>query len=329
MDGAVLKDLETKGFVLIPSFFSEAEVGQCREDFSARPVEAANRNYGISLASQSLNERLMARVQEVLALVAAHTSLRPNLPMGASYFATGNGIKFSWHQDHESFFSVQNHYDYLNFYIPIVKPRKDKSNLSIVPFDALEKESPSTYRRVVRGGATRFPRLRDKRMVFLDDEGAVHLMPGDLNRIAYTPMLDPGDLLLLRGDVIHRTQDAETERVALSFRAANGETPVHRSRLAQGGWFKARMMMNNVAFYERMFRGFDEAGKDAVPMVELRAIMSRLSIPRPKGPREFLRYLISQKRRDGLLFRFFERTATTVLADSVVSLDERWRQPRS
>jgi hypothetical protein len=325
VNAAAFKDLETRGFVLIPSFLSESEVRECAEDFGKRPVEAGNRNYGISLASRDLNERLMGRVQEVLGSVAASTNLRPNFPMGASYFATGNGIKFSWHQDHESFFSIQNHYDYLNFYIPVVKPRRDKSNLSIIPFDALEQESPATYRKVVRSGAARFLRYKTKRMVFLDDEGAVHLMPGDLNRIAHTPMLSPGDLLLLRGDIIHRTQDAETERVALSFRVANADTPVHRSRLTRGGWFKARMMMNNVGFYERMYRAFDEAGQDAIPMVQLRSIMSTVTVPKPKGSREFLRYLIAQKRREGVLLRFVRRTATSVLADRAVTLDERFR----
>src|SRR6185295_1132801 len=97
-------------------------------------------------------------------------------------FATGRGISFSWHQDHESFFTIQNHYDYLNFYIPIVKPRKDKSNLSIVPFDVLERASARSFRKLVRGGATRFPRIRDKRMAFFDDSGCVHLMREDLGR---------------------------------------------------------------------------------------------------------------------------------------------------
>ena len=327
MDGADFKALETRGFVLVPGFLSQADVEQCREDFLKQPVDANNHNYGLSPASETVADHVWGRVKELLRLVNRNTSLRPNLPMGASYFATGRGIKFTWHQDHESFFSVQNHYDYLNFHIPVVKPRRDKSNLSIVPFDTLERESPATFRKLVRGGATRFPRMRNGRMIFLDDSGSVHLMRSDINRLAYTPELDAGDLLLLRGDMIHQTQDAETERVALSFRAANAQTLVRRSRLVSGGLFKARMMANNVSLYERMFEAFDEAGKGELELLELSKMVSRLTVRKPKAKDEFFRYLLWEKRREHVLLPFVRRTVTTVLADRVLSLDERWRRP--
>ena len=72
-------------------------------------------------------------------------------------------------------------------------------------------------------------------MAFLDDTGGAHLVDKEFDRLAQTLELDPGDLLLLRGDMIHRTQDTETDRVSLSFRAGNAETAVHRARLADGG----------------------------------------------------------------------------------------------
>jgi hypothetical protein len=304
MNGIDFKGLETRGFVLIPSFLSEAEVNQCREDFSQQPV-AGTRRYAISPASQKANERVKERVQEVLALVTSKTNLRPNHPTGAVYFATGRGIQFAWHQDHESFFTVQNHYDYLNFYIPILKPRRDKSNLSIIPFDVLEQESPDTFRKVVRGGASRFPLIDNKTKVILDDTASVHFMGSDISRLAHTPMLDGGDLLLLRGDVIHRTQDTETERVALSFRAENAETLVRRSRLVRGSMHKARVMVSNAAEYERMFRAFDKARKNAVGRLELLGIMAKIAVPKPKGRREFFRYLLWQRMREYLPFSPF------------------------
>ena len=326
MNDVAWRDLETRGFVLIRSFLSEEEVRLCRADYAQQPVDPTNRNYGLSPASQKAEERLLDRVREMLALVRSRTNLRVDLPIGGSYFATGRGIKFSWHQDHESFFAIQNHYDYLNFYIPIVKPRTDKSNLTIVPFDALERESPALFRKVVRGGASRFLPLGSREMIFLDDPGSVHVMKADLDRIAHTPLLDPGDLLLLRGDVIHRTQDAETERVALSFRAASSETLVRRSRLVAGGLYKAVMMVNNVATYERMFRAFDETGESAVGMHELNEVMGRTTLSKPKRRREFVRYLLSQKRRERVLLRFLRSSLTSVLVGVAFLLYERSRR---
>jgi hypothetical protein len=247
-----------------------------------------------------------------------------NLPLEGSYFATGRGIEFDWHQDHESFFSTQNHYDYLNFYIPIVKPRKDKSNLCIIPFDVLEKESPRTFRKLARGGAAHFQPMGDRTLVFLDDTASVHLMHKELERLAQAPELDPGDLLLLRGDVIHRTQDTETERVSLSFRAGNAETLVHRSRLADGGLHKAWAMMNDADTYERMFRAFDAAKKQALPFAELQQAMSSVHAS-DMGRKRFFRYLLRQKRREHVLLRFFRASFATVAAQLTAGVAGRRR----
>jgi hypothetical protein len=150
------KDLETKGFVRVPGFLSQAEIDACRADFAEQPMDANNRNNPISEASSRGIDCLNASITAVMALVNANTDIRVDTPLGAAYFATNRGVTFPWHQDHESYFAMQNHYDYLNFYIPVVKPSKEKSTLTLIPFDALERESPKTFRRLVRSGATRF-----------------------------------------------------------------------------------------------------------------------------------------------------------------------------
>jgi hypothetical protein len=325
MNLADLGDLEVRGAVHVPGFLSEAELVECREDFASQPV-SDNKNYGLSNASGRAIDAVKEKVKEVLAAVAQRTDLRANLPLGAAYFATGRGIRFPWHQDHESFFTLQNHYDYLNFYIPIAKPLRDKSNLSVIPFDALERECPRLYPLLARGGATRLPRFGRRRMVFFDDRGSVRLMKTDLARIAWTPPLDPGDLLLLRGDVIHQTQDMDTERVALSFRASSSTTVVSRRRLADGSLFKARMMAKNPTPYERMFRAFDENGRDAFEAGEFLQVLQRTKVENPRTGRAFLSYLLSQKRREGLLARFTAQVSTSLAADRLLSLDERFRR---
>ena len=317
---APLKDLETRGFVLVPSFLSAAEAGLCREEFERQPVAAENRNYNLSPVTGRAHETIVERVKEVLAAVEAATDLRPDLPMGGSFFATRRGIKFSWHQDHESFFTIQNHYDYLNFYIPIVKPRKDKSNLCIIPFDVLQKENPRIHERVVRAGAANYVRVRKRTLVFHDDTGKLSLMGGDLDRLAYAPELEAGDLLLLRGDIIHRTQDADTERVALSFRVARAGALVRRSRLADGGLTKAWMMMNDARTYERIFQAFDLKGQETMGYEEMLKTMDSLPPSESMGRKRFFRYLLSQKRREGVLLRFLRRSVSTVFVAMIATV---------
>lgn len=316
-------DLVTRGFVVVPSFLDAAEIDEYRRDFTSQPIDAANRNYGISYAAPKLNARIIPRIREVMAAVAAQTDLRADAPGGAAYFATGGGIDFPWHQDHESYFACQNHYDYLNFYIPVIKPRIDRSNLSVVPFDVLARENPTMCERLVRGGATRFVRIGRRTIVFHDDSGRVDVMGQDLDRLACTPNLAAGDLLLMRGDIIHRTQDAETERVAVSYRVSSAKTVVRRRRLADGGLKKAAMMANNAAFYERMFQAFDVSSRSEMPIGELSRIMATIDLPKARAPRAFWTYLLGQKRRSRVLGRFWPRAALGIAASRCVAAYQR------
>lgn len=295
-------DLQRCGFTVIRGFLTPAELTWFRADYERQPVEK-NANYQLTALSDAANAMLRQRVVDVLTAVRAATDLKVDLPTSGNYFATGRkrGIYFPWHQDHESFFETQNHYDYLNFYIPIVKPRADKSNLSIVPFDVLQRESPSTYRSTVRGGATRFDRIGRWHVALHDDRCTVHVMRDGLDRIAHTPLLQAGDLLLMRGDVIHRTQDADTERVAVSFRAACAGTVVRRSRLVRGGFMKARMMANHPRLYQRMFAAFDVSGRQEMPFRELTERLHTVVLAVEKDRRQFWRYLLVEKLRAGAM----------------------------
>ena len=322
-DGIPFKDLETKGFVHIPGFLATDELQTCREDFEQQPL-AKNRNYGVSVVSDRALARLKDRVDAIMALVRTGTNLRVDCSLGGGYFATGRGISFAWHQDYESFFSAQNHYDYLNFYIPVIKPQRDKSNLTVVPFDDLERESPATFRRVVRGGATRFVVVGDKLIAVAEDAGTAHVMQADIERLAHTPLLEAGDLLLMRGDVIHRTQDTDTERVSLSLRVASTKTVIRRSRLADGPLAKARTMVNNPPMYEPIFRAFEDTGKSELEIGELMAWWAAKSATvKASDPKGFFRYLLMQKIRTGVVFSSLRKTVSTTLPVRLYQLSHR------
>ena len=130
-----------------------------------------------------------------------------------------------------------------------------------------------------------------------DDLGTIRVVPGGLDALAHTPELAAGDLLLLRGDVAHRTQDTSTARIALSVRATNGAAVVRRSRLASGGVRKALMMARNPQPYSMAFQAFDAAGTDELSVRELAARLATMVPPPPARRREFLGHLVAEKRR--------------------------------
>ena len=310
-------DLETRGFVHIRGFLAPQDLDSCRADYVNQPVDDSNRNNAISEASDRATARLERPVNELMALVNANTDIRVDCNLGAYYFATTRGV-FPWHQDYESYFISQNHYDYLNLFIPVMKPRADKSNLCLVPFDALKRESPKTFERVLGKGATMAYDLPDRQILFQADSGVAHVTLVPLDRLAFTPQLEAGDLLILRGDIFHRTEDGDTDRVALSMRLGYSKTVVRRAKLADGGFAKMKTMSGNFKLYEPLFRAFDRAGRDELPWGELERFVKEGNDQPRAGSETPSRFLLRQKLRSGVILSSAWRMLTEVVGNKAL-----------
>jgi hypothetical protein len=298
MDVTSMKDLETRGFVLVPGFLSPEDLRFLQDDAAHAPSDG-NRNYHLMTASPEATALVERRVDDLLERINSETALQVHAPAGANYFATGveTGIDFPWHQDHESYFLFQNHYDYLNFYMPIVKPDVAKSNVSLLPFDVLEREAPGVHRMALRSGARHFHQVGRRWISISDETGAMRLMPKHLPDLACTPHLAAGDLLLFRGDMLHRTQDTDTVRVAMSIRRVSRTTPISRKRMVDGGLRKALMMSNFPLPYQYLLDAFDAAGQEVMTYDELHELAVTLPPPAALGRKAFLQRLLVEKRR--------------------------------
>jgi hypothetical protein len=316
------KDLETRGFLHIRGFLSQHDLDSCRADYAEQPVDEANRNNAVSGASERATARLEQPVNELMALVKANTDIRVDSNLGAYYFATARGV-FPWHQDYESYFTSQNHYNYLNLFIPVHKPRSDKSNLCLVPFDVLKRESPETFRRVVGKGAAMAYDLPDRQFLFQADSGAAHVTRVPLDRMAFTPQLEAGDLLVLRCDMFHRTEDADTERVALSMRLGYSKTVVQRAKLADGGLAKMKTMAGNFKLYEPLFRAFDRAGRDELPWSELDRFVKEGNDEARAGDETPSRFLLRQKVRSRVVLSSARKVLTELVKNRALWMYHR------
>lgn len=142
--------------------------------------------------------------------------------------------------------------------------------------DALRARDPWTFDRILRRGAI-WSRFEGGCTRFHDDaRGGTFDRPWDFAEIAVTPRLAAGDLLILRGDVLHRTQDAETARVAASFRLVNAGRVVRRKALADLCWAKFRRLIAQREHFYYRFRCFEEAGRDALTIGEYDRLYDRL-----------------------------------------------------
>src|SRR6478752_5574784 len=151
-----LQDLETRGFVLVRGFLAADELDALRADYESRPMDD-NANYNARTPTSAAIATFQARIEDVLRQVRQQTSIKADVhvPTTSNYFTVGatNGVDFPWHQDHESYYVLQNNFDYLNFYLPIIKPEVERSNLCIVPVDVLAEAAPQIHDFVERRGA--------------------------------------------------------------------------------------------------------------------------------------------------------------------------------
>ncbi len=266
--GVHFEDLENKGFLTIPSFLSADEIEYLLATFKSQGT-AENANYSLVEVPASVIEKLKDKLSAVIAKVGQNTQIKVDFSaIHIGLFFESEKINFGWHQDHESFYALQNHYDYLNFFVPIQKPSKEKGNLQVVPWNVLETRYPEAYKRLVRSGGNN-TLVIDGKTIFTEDQGVTAELPVDISEICVTPELEAGDLLVIRGDMIHQTQDVETARIAFSVRFTNPETSISRRELVTGGPRKTYMMINNWHDFGPMIKAFQVAGKKTMSWRQL------------------------------------------------------------
>ncbi len=140
----------------------------------------------------------------------------------------------NWHIDHYTYYFHKDHKNYLICYLPIFKPSKKHSNVALIPYNVLKKKDPNTFKKIKHRGAVRFRQvekdtkawfdLRFKKNTkignwyalddYIDDVDGWKLNM-NLEKNKLVPKLNLYDLLIMRADVIHKTNDAATDRIAI------------------------------------------------------------------------------------------------------------------
>ena len=271
------EDIRSKGFLHVKGFIPESELSILRRDWSERAIVGGeNGNYPIIDISQTVVWRFYRKMKFVCAAVRAASGINADADAGgSSYFSTGKGIDFCWHQDPESYFIYQQHFDYLNFYIPVLKPNPNLTNLCVVPFDRLEACMPDLLHKIVGSGAKRFFPQGDETIVYDDDDGSQFILPVNFEKLMVVPELSPGDLLLLRGDIIHRTQDTLTERVAASFRWTSSSAVISKAKFEGGCAKKKDMMQKNWPLYESLLACLHELKQEQITAGQFHSYVMR------------------------------------------------------
>ena len=267
-------ELSERGFLVIKDFLSAEEVARivalCR---SAKPAET----HFVSMQAPAAVVTLVADKirRDLFPGLTAAAKLEVDTVMPAGHLFPTEYTKLAWHTDHKSYYVLQSHQNYVNFWLPIVKPLPNKSGLSVLPLDRLQREAPAVYRAVLHRGAAD---LADGTLAYeLDGAIAKISCPANLAALGETPDLVPGDLLMVRGDVLHRTQDAETLRIALSIRAISGKMPVDLHTMLTASPMKAQRMLSEPRLFRELLVAFWMHGRPWVSLAELQAVRKKIA----------------------------------------------------
>jgi hypothetical protein len=253
-----LTNLETKGYCVIKNFLTLENIEKLKDDYFTQlksfKEKKPNLNYDVIYSKYSLQETILPILNDI----TITTNIEVNHIVGGGLYLDTQMINFDWHQDHESYYRWQDLYNSVNFWMPIIKPIINKSGLSIIPQDKLLEHCPEIFKSRIKGkGAKKFKFVGSKTVMIDDDIGGLSLLDFDINQLAVSPELNPGDLCLLRQDVIHRTQDSLPDRVALSIRAINRNTILYKEKLVTGCAHKQKMIERNPLPYKKILQYFE------------------------------------------------------------------------
>ena len=248
--------LNTKGYLVIPDILSVHDLEQMKRDYVAikdKFKNPANKNY-IGMIPNTIHQQLTGHLHNISR--SANLKINTFYSKAITYFDS-SFVNFNWHIDHEMYYMYQNSNSILNFWFPLIKPTPTTSGLTILPHDVFKRLAPAVFEeRILNKGAKRFRVLEGKTVLYDDEIGDTVTLDFDINEHSETPPVMPGDLLLLKGDVAHRTQEASIDRVAFSIRAIDEDVVITKEKFYSGCQHKKRMIENNTNCYLRFVNAY-------------------------------------------------------------------------
>jgi len=225
-----IENFESSGYVVIKNFLDQHEIHMLLDDYNSFKSDISAQNYFAVFCSKPALNKIKSKIENVSKTITDQTSLTVDIVSVLNFYGDTSSIHTPWHQDHEPWAVYQNNQNHLNFHLVLQKETPNQSGLGLIPLDVISQYT-SELEHSVSKGAMSFQSHDDYTDVW-DDELGIHFkIQVGLDSIGVYPELLPGDLLLFRGDVIHRTQDNNTKRISLAVRAFNSDTVILKSRL--------------------------------------------------------------------------------------------------
>jgi ectoine hydroxylase-related dioxygenase (phytanoyl-CoA dioxygenase family) len=246
----MLKQLETQGFCIIKGWLNATEQARAMAQYQAELARSrregiVNKNYQV--LQDPRPHGLDDKILKLLEQVRARTDLTTDWPRPQADYFDNQMVTFGWHQDHEPYYQYQDTYNILNCWVPLIIPQ-GHSGLSLLPQHVLQAREPELWARFKGRGAKSLRVVAGRTIIRDDQEGDLFYLNWSIDDVAVTPDLEPGDLLLIRCDTIHRSMPPLGHRVSLSVRCLNSGGIITREHFERQCLEKRRMIMSNPAY---------------------------------------------------------------------------------
>jgi hypothetical protein len=252
----MFNDLMTRGFVVIKNFLDSTDIQDLQNEYDFKKNLILNNNrYHWSDLTPAIKNKIYSVARKIV----------PTHVICMSMFFNNKKINFGWHQDHEIQYLWQSTQE-LNFWIPIIKQHPTQDGISLIDFEELKSHlSLEIYTQLLNGTAGGFKLLDNEHTLWhnesiwrdeVDQQKTV--LPINFDQIAVTPEISPGDVLLLRGNVIHRTQEPITERTAVSVRCFPKNYVLSKEKFCSGPPIKQKYLKNLQYFSLPFNQRFDQ-----------------------------------------------------------------------
>jgi hypothetical protein len=267
-------DLSERGFVVVRGLLTSAQVEGLRAAY-ARSERVDVAAYVATEPRRSDVQELVACMEALLPSIRRETGMATDVVVPQGTFFATERMNLDWHSDRKSDHLYQGHLHHLTFWTPVEKPDATRSGLSVIPMDRLREHAPDAFRALRGRGSARYASgvleyeegNRERRLA----------CPVDLASFAESPHLVPGDMLVVRSDVLHRTSDVETVRVALTLRALSGEHRLTLAGLLSGTSKKHARILGEPNAFAEVLSAFFLSRRRAITVRELLDVRARLA----------------------------------------------------
>jgi len=252
-----LTSLITDGYAVVQNMLDDDDINRLIEVYANKKIEfvngVPNKNYNLLPGG---NHLLEDKISNLLKQINIQANLHIDLIMKNCNFFDTELTSFGWHCDHERFYRWR--YNSLNIWIPIIKPSSTELGLAIVPHSKLLEVSPEiTKKHIIGGGAKTFSEVNNTTTKMADDDyGINHILNVDFSTLEIIPEVSVGDAIIMKNDCIHRTQNSDGHRVAVSIMCLNSNGVVHKDDYIVGCQKKLLMMKNGDTGYQKVLSKF-------------------------------------------------------------------------